>query len=97
MAREFWVYLLASQRNGTLYCGHTDDLARRIFSHREGRGSAFTKKYNVKRLVWYEAQDTREAAKRREYQIKAWKRAWKIRMIEAQNPYWDDLFLRLNQ
>ena len=59
----FYVYLLATQKNGTLYCGHTDDIATRIFAHREGRGSVFTRKYNVKRLVWYELHDTREAAK----------------------------------
>ena len=95
--RCFWVYLLASYKNGTLYCGHTDDLARRIFAHREGRGSLFTRKYRVTKLVWCEAQETREAAKHREYQIKKWKRAWKIRLIEDMNPAWDDLFLRLNQ
>ena len=97
MARAFWVYLLASQKNGTLYCGHTDDLTRRVFEHREGRGSTFTRKYNVKRLVWYEPHETREAAKMREYRIKAWKRAWKVRLIEEHNPNWDDLYMRLNQ
>ncbi|MHA7899052.1 MAG: GIY-YIG nuclease family protein [Henriciella sp.] len=97
MDKHFWVYLLASQKNGTLYCGHTDDLARRAFEHREGRGSAFTRKYNVYRLVWCEPHESREAAKTREYQIKAWKRAWKIRLIEADNPNWDDLYARINQ
>lgn len=97
MQRQFWTYLLASQKNGTLYCGHTDDLARRVFEHREGNGSVFTRKYKATRLVWCEPHETREAAKRREYQIKAWKRAWKIRLIEEQNPDWDDIFLRLNQ
>ena len=97
MTRDFWVYLLASQKRGTLYCGHTDDLVARVFAHREGRGSAFTKKYRVHRLVWCEPHDTREAAKVREYQIKKWKRVWKIRLIERENPDWDDLYLRLNQ
>lgn len=97
MERNFWVYLLASQKNGTLYCGHTDDLARRIFDHREGRGSVFTRKYRVSRLVWCELHETRKAAKAREYQIKKWKRAWKIRLIEDVNPDWDDLFFRLNR
>ena len=97
MKRQFWVYLLASQKNGTLCCGHTEDLARRTFEHREGRGSTFTRKYNVTRLVWCEPHDTREAAKKREYQIKAWKRAWKIRLIEMHNPNWDDFYLRLNR
>ncbi|MEM9571668.1 MAG: GIY-YIG nuclease family protein [Pseudomonadota bacterium] len=97
MDRVFWTYLLASQKNGTLYCGHTDDLVRRVFEHREGRGSAFTKKYRVHRLVWCERHETREAGKVREYQIKAWQRAWKIELIESENPHWDDLYLRINQ
>ena len=92
----FYVYLLASYKNGTLYCGHTDDLPTRIWNHKEGRGAAFTKKYKVTRLVWFEAQDTREAAKQREYQIKSWNRAWKIELIEKTNPDWDDLYYRLN-
>ena len=97
LGKPFWVYLLANRKNGALYCGHTDDLARRIFEHREGRGSAHRRKYNIHRLVWCEPQETREAAKTREYQIKAWKRAWKIRLIEEANPDWDDLYLRINQ
>ncbi|MBR9835734.1 MAG: GIY-YIG nuclease family protein [Alphaproteobacteria bacterium] len=97
MGRSFWVYLLASQKNGTLYCGHTDDLARRIFAHREGQGAAFTRKYGVTRLVWMEPHDTRDAAKTREYQIKKWKRVWKVRLIEEDNPDWDDLYLKLNR
>lgn len=97
MGRAFWVYLLASQKNGTLYCGHTDDLARRVFDHREGRGSAFTRKYRVHQLVWYEPHESRESAKTQEYQVKKWKRAWKIRLIERENPNWDDLYLRLNR
>jgi len=92
----FFVYILASQKNGTLYTGHTDDLEQRIFDHREGRGSAFTRKYKVTRLVWIEAHDTRESAKWREYRIKDWKRAWKIRLIEELNPGWDDLFMTVN-
>ena len=93
MDRQFWVYILASQKNGTLYCGHTDDLSKRVFAHKQGRGSAFTKKYQVTRLVWCEPHDTREAAKIREYQIKKWKRAWKVRLIEEMNPDWNDLRL----
>ncbi len=97
MDRYFWVYLLASQKNGTLYCGSTDDLIRRSFEHRQGRGSRFTRRYRVHRLVWCEHHHTREAAKIREYQIKSWKRAWKIELIETNNPHWDDLYLKLNQ
>ncbi|MEO0883045.1 MAG: GIY-YIG nuclease family protein [Pseudomonadota bacterium] len=94
---DFYTYLLASQKNGTLYAGHTDDISHRIHEHKEGRGAAFTKKYNVTRLVWYERHETREGAKTREYQIKAWKRAWKIRLIEDNNPDWRDLYLELNR
>ena len=93
----FYVYLLASQKNGTLYCGHTDDIARRAWQHREGQGAAFTRRNRVTRLVWYEVHDTRDGAKTREYQIKKWKRAWKIRLIEGVNPDWKDLFSTLNQ
>jgi putative endonuclease len=93
----FYVYLLASQKNGTLYCGHTDDIARRAWQHREGHGAAFTRRNRVTRLVWYEVHDTREGAKTREYQIKKWKRAWKIRLIEETNSDWKDLFFTLNQ
>ena len=92
----FYVYILASQKNGTLYCGHTDDLSARIHAHKEGRGAAFTKKHKINQLVWYELHDTREAAKTREYQIKKWNRAWKIRMIEETNPHWMDLYNLLN-
>ncbi len=92
----FYVYILASQKNGTLYIGHTDDIAYRIWNHKEGRGAAFTRKYNVRRLVWYDLFETREAAKTREYQMKKWKRAWKIRLIEENNPHWLDLYMKLN-
>ncbi|MEM9738446.1 MAG: GIY-YIG nuclease family protein [Pseudomonadota bacterium] len=93
----FYVYILASQKNGTRYTGHTDDLEQRIFDHREGRGCVFTRQYGITRLVWTEEHDTRESAKWREYRIKAWKRAWKTRLIEEMNPNWEDLFLRINQ
>ncbi|MFN7165159.1 MAG: GIY-YIG nuclease family protein [Hyphomonas sp.] len=93
---SFFVYILASKRNGTLYTGHTDDLSARIWAHKEGRGAIFTRKYGVKTLVWYEMHDTRESAKIREYQIKAWKRDWKLRMVERTNPEWEDLYFGLN-
>ncbi|MEM8635816.1 MAG: GIY-YIG nuclease family protein [Pseudomonadota bacterium] len=97
MQKHFYTYLLTSQKNGTLYAGHTDNISRRVYDHKEGRGAAFTKKYGVTRLVWYELHQTREDAKAREYQIKAWKRAWKIRLIEESNPEWRDLYLELNR
>jgi putative endonuclease len=87
----FYVYILASRRNGTLYIGMTDDIARRMLEHQEGALPGFTKKYGVKTLVWFEAYDSREDAFRRERQMKKWNRAWKLRLIEASNPDWHDL------
>ena len=92
----FYTYLMASQKNGTLYAGHIDNLVERTSTHRAGRGAQFTRKHKVYRLVWFETHETRENAKRHEYQIKAWKRAWKIRLIEEQNPDWFDLSPNLN-
>jgi putative endonuclease len=86
------VYILASKRNGTLYTGVTNNLAASIFAHREGRGSAFTKKYNVKTLVWYESYDMVVDAIQRETSIKRWPRKWKLDLIEKDNPDWNDLY-----
>lgn len=97
MSRLFWVYIMTNRKNGTLYCGHTDDLVRRTHQHRTGRGSAFTRKYKLTRLIWCEPHETRESAMTREYQIKSWQRAWKIKLIEAANPNWDDVYLALNR
>lgn len=94
--KYFWVYILASRKYGTLYIGMTDDLARRIWMHREELLQGFTKRYDVKQLVWREAHDTRETAFTRERQLKKWKRAWKIELIEKDNPDWMDLFETLN-
>ena len=88
---SFFVYILASRRNGTLYIGMTDDLLRRAAQHRIGAIPGFTKQYGVKMLVWYEAHDTRAAAITRERQINKWNRAWKLKMIERENPNWRDL------
>jgi len=88
---SFWVYMLASRRNGTLYVGMTDDLARRVLQHKSGIVGGFTKKYGVNSLVWYEEHESREAALQRERQMKKWNRAWKIEKIEAVNPSWIDL------
>ena len=88
---SFFVYILASSRNGTLYIGMTDDLARRIWEHHSGEVPGFTKKYGVKTLVWYEMHESRESAFRRERQLKKWNRAWKLQMIERLNPTWRDL------
>ena len=89
---SFYVYILASQRNGTLYIGMTDDLVRRVWLHREGAVPGFTKQYNVKMLIWYEQHASRDSAFARERQMKKWNRAWKLREIEAANPDWHDLF-----
>ena len=92
----FYTYILASQRNGTLYTGSTDDLARRVFEHREKVRPGFTTKYGVDKLVWFQSFELRENAFRRERQIKEWRRAWKLRLIEEMNPDWRDLGDDLN-
>ena len=89
------VYILASRRNGTLYVGHTADLPRRIEEHRERRGSKFTSRYYVQRLVWYEFHDSLNDAQRRESLLKRWKRTWKLDLIEEHNPDWRDLYHEL--
>lgn len=85
------VYLLASKRNGTLYIGVTSDIIARIIQHRNGTFGGFTAQYAVNRLVWFEQHATMEAAILREKRIKKWRRAWKIELIEADNPQWLDL------
>lgn len=92
----FYTYILASGPQGTLYTGSTDDLAQRVFAHRERVFRGFTAKYGVNKLVWFETHDTRHAAFRRERQIKEWKRAWKVRLIETENSHWRDLGDDLN-
>ena len=88
----FFTYIVASRRNGTIYTGSTDDLAKRTGEHRDKIRQGFTAKYGVSILVWYEVHDTRAAAFKRERQIKEWKRVWKLELIEKDNPTWDDLF-----
>lgn len=84
-------YILASSRNGTLYVGVTSDLVTRIEQHRAGAVDAFTRVYRVHRLVWYELHESMESAILREKRLKKWNRAWKVRLIEEMNPYWNDL------
>jgi putative endonuclease len=93
--KQAWVYIMASQRNGTLYIGVTSDIVRRIWEHREGVLPGFTRRYGCKLLVWYESHSNMEAAIRREKALKAWQRRWKLRLIEAENPDWNDLWLSL--
>lgn len=89
---NFYIYILASKRNGTLYIGSTSDLARRIYEHKNDFVEGFTKKYGVHTLVYFEECDDRDAAILREKQIKEWKRRWKLEMIEKVNPEWRDLY-----
>jgi putative endonuclease len=90
--RYYWVYILASAIGGTLYVGVTNDLVRRGHEHRKGAVAGFTKKYGVHRLVYFEPHTEIEAAIRREKRFKRWNRAWKVRLIEENNPNWDDLY-----
>jgi putative endonuclease len=83
--------MLASKRNGTLYIGATSDLLARIYQHREGTFEGFTKEHGVHRLVWFEPHETMESAIVREKRLKKWRRAWKLELIEAENPRWLDL------
>jgi putative endonuclease len=87
-----FVYMLASQFNGTLYIGVTADLVRRVWEHREGALPGFTRQYKVNRLVWYEQHSHISAAIQREHTMKHWKRAWKIALIAENNPEWRDLW-----
>ena len=89
------VYILASQRNGTLYAGVTSDLIRRVWEHKNDLTDGFTKRYGVHTLVWYEVHDNMESAIRREKAIKKWRRTWKITLIEQLNALWQDLYEEL--
>ena len=91
-ARMPYVYMLASQKNGTLYIGVTRDLIKRVYEHKSGFVPGFSRQYQVKRLVWYQQCDSIISAIQREKQMKAWKRDWKIQLIEQANPYWHDLY-----
>jgi putative endonuclease len=92
-----WVYILTNRPNGTLYTGVTRDLARRVWQHREGLSPGFTRRYGLRRLIWCEHHDTITGAIQRERTMKHWPRAWKVRLILAMNPDWDDLYERINQ
>lgn len=91
-----YVYIMASRRNGTLYIGVTSDLLGRVYAHRNGLIPGFTKRYGCKLLVWYEYFDDLQDARLRELQMKEWRRAWKIELIEKMNPRWADLFPTLS-
>ena len=91
MAKTGYTYILASKRNGTLYIGVTNNLARRVHEHKTGYNERFTKRYRVHRLVYYEAFDDIRNAIKREKQLKKWNRRWKIGLIQSVNPEWRDL------
>ena len=95
MEKQFYVYILASQRNGTIYTGVTSNLLQRVWQHKEKFVGGFTKEHGVDKLVWYEQHDTAESAITREKRIKKWNRGWKLKLIEEKNPYWNDLYLTL--
>jgi len=90
--KQGYVYILASERNGTLYIGVTSDLIKRIHEHKEAVVEGFTKDYSVKTLVYYEPHDSIESAIHRETQMKKWNRQWKLELIEKDNPEWKDLY-----
>ena len=92
MDKQFYVYILASKRNGTLYTGMSSNLTQRVWQHKNNSVEGFTDKYNVKKLVYYEVYENAESAITRERQIKKWRRKWKLRLIEEQNPNWEELY-----
>ncbi len=94
--RSYWVYLLASKRNGTLYIGVTNNLGRRVYEHRTKAAKGFTSRYAVGMLVWYEEYGDIQEAIAREKSLKRWERAWKLKLIEDFNPEWRDLYEELN-
>ena len=91
----YYVYILASRRNGTLYIGVTNDVLHRTWQHANDVVEGFTKKYGVHRLVWFESHEDTNIAIAGEKQLKGWNRAWKIRLIEKENPNWSDLYWKI--
>ena len=89
---DYFVYLMASARNGTLYAGVTNNLIRHVYEHKQGLTEGFTNRYAVHHLVWFESTPSIEAAIHKEKQVKNWKRQWKVAMIEKSNPTWMDLY-----
>lgn len=93
--KQFYVYLLARDRNSTFYTGFTENLIGRTEQHKKEQADGFTKKYGIKNLVYYEIFSDREAALNREKQLKKWHRTWKMRVIEEMNPEWEDLYEKI--
>ena len=92
MEKTFYVYILATKRDGVLYIGFTSNLSKRIWEHKNSVVEGFTKKYGIKNLVYYEIYDDAEVAILREKKLKKWRRQWKVELIEAKNPQWLDLY-----
>ncbi len=97
MEKQFYVYILASKRNGTLYLGVTSDIVKRVWQHKNGFAEGFTNKYGIKRLVYYEIHEDAENAIKREKQLKKWRRAWKVELIEENNSEWRELYADICQ
>ena len=92
---QYYIYILANKRNGTLYIGVTSNLVKRVYEHKNNIIDGFTKKYSIHKLVYYEITDDIESAIRREKQLKKWNRKWKLNLIENSNPKWIDLYFGL--
>ena len=90
--KEYYVYILASKKNGTLYVGVTNDLVKRVYMHKQDYVEGFTKKYSIHKLVYYEITNDINSAIKREKCLKKWNCDWKIRLIEESNPHWEDLY-----
>ena len=92
MEKQFCVYIMASQRNGTVYVGVTSDLIQRVYQHKHNQAEGFTQRHHVHHLVYYELHESAESAIHREKRLKEWKRKWKLDLIEEKNPEWIDLY-----
>jgi len=90
--KQYYIYILASKKNGTLYIGMTNDLMRRVFEHKNDIVEGFTKKYQIHDLIYWESTESVQSAIKREKQLKKWNREWKINLIEKENPFWFDLY-----
>ena len=94
MSHTYYVYIMTSRKNGTLYIGVTNNLERRVYEHKNGLVKGFTSEYKVNRLVYYESTNDISSAIQRETQLKRWKRAWKLALIDKANPQWLEIVLR---
>lgn len=96
MSKNYYVYLLANKKNGTLYIGSTDNLVKRVWQHKNKVIKGFTEKYDVNMLVYFETTENAYSGATRERQLKKWKREWKIQLIEENNPEWKDLYQEIS-